>query len=71
VSDQPTYGSVTIDPWRSATRHICSVVGCDAPCTDEPFAWRISHVQLGRWLDEPIDVEAFFCEHHEAEIGRS
>ncbi len=71
MSDQPTYGSVTINPWRSASRHICSVVGCDAPCTAEPFGWRVTHNHLGVQLTESLVVEAFFCEQHETEIGRT
>jgi hypothetical protein len=65
------YSTVKIDPWRSATRHVCAVVGCDAPCTSEPFGWRITHDAMGRWLAESYTVEAFLCEHHETEIGRT
>jgi hypothetical protein len=71
VTKHPEYGSVTIDPWRSATRHVCSVVGCEAPCTAEPFGWRVRYNALGRQLREPLTVEAFLCEHHETEIGRT
>jgi hypothetical protein len=71
ATNKPEYGSVRIEPWRSATRHVCSVVGCEAPCTAEPFSWRIQHDEQGRWLPEPIYVEAFFCEQHETEIGRT
>jgi hypothetical protein len=71
MKPQPTYGSVTIDPWRSATRHICSIVECAAPCTTEPFGWRVLYDHRGNWLRKRIDVEAFFCEHHEAEMQRA
>lgn len=57
---------IQIQPWRSATRHICSVVGCDAPCTSEPFGFRVTRDERGQW-HEPIYVEAFFCEHHEVD----
>lgn len=58
---------VTINPWRSATRHVCSLIGCEAPCTNEPFGWRVTHDYRGRWLRESIAVEAFFCEQHEVD----
>ena len=65
-----TYGEIEINPWRSATRHVCSLVGCDAPCTTEPFGWRVLYDKQGNRLREPITVEAFFCEQHEVDAYR-
>ena len=69
-SGEGGWAEITINPWRSATRHICSVVGCDAPCTSEPFGWRVTHDASGKWLKDAILVEAFFCEQHETDFRR-